>query len=148
MGSMARGAEHMGTIPIEAQVSTEQLLHAVEQLPSQEFASFVERLLALRAGRQEPHLGEPETALLLQINQGIDPPTEQRRKELVAKRETEVITDIELLELIRLTDLVEQHDLQRLAALDTLAALRRLSLADLMVSLGVPPLTPVPEHTG
>ena len=82
-----------------------------------------------------------ETALLLQINQGIDPPTEQRRKELVAKRETEVITDIELLELIRLTDLVEQHDLQRLAALDTLAALRRLSLADLMASLGIPPPT-------
>jgi len=111
------------------------LLHAVEQLPSQEFASFVERLLALRAGRQEPHLSEPETALLLQINQGIDPSTEQRRKELVAKRETEAITNSEILELIRLTNLVEQHDLRRLAAL------RRLSLADLMANLGIPPPT-------
>jgi len=95
----------------------------------------VERLLALRAGRQEPHLSEPETALLLQINQGIDPSTEQRRKELVAKRETEAITNSEILELIRLTNLVEQHDLRRLAAL------RRLSLADLMANLGIPPPT-------
>lgn len=83
-------------------------------------------------------MSEPETALLFQISQRIDPPTEQRRKELVAKRETEVITGTELLELIRLTDRVEQHDLRRLAALDTLAALRRLSLTDVMASLGIP----------
>jgi hypothetical protein len=43
----------MASIPIEANVSTEQLLHAVEQLPPQELASFVERLLALRAERDE-----------------------------------------------------------------------------------------------
>ena len=86
-------------------------------------------------------MSEPKTALLLQTNHGIDPPTEQRRKELVVKRETEAITDSDLQELIRLTDRVKQHDLQRLAALDTLAALRQLSLADLMASLGIPPPT-------
>jgi len=132
----------MATISIEAHVSTEQLLHAVEQLPPQEFAAFVARLLALRARRQEPHLSQSETALLLQINQRIDPSNEHRLHELVAKRQDETITENELHELIGLTDLIEQRDLKRLAALDALATLRRLSLADLMASLGIPP----PSH--
>ena len=45
----------MKTIQIEAEMSTEQLLHAVEQLPPAEFAAFLARLLdrarlALRNG--------------------------------------------------------------------------------------------------
>jgi len=56
----------MTTIPIEAQVSTEQLLRAVEQLPPQELAAFVAQVVALRAQREAPHLGQPETTLLLQ----------------------------------------------------------------------------------
>jgi hypothetical protein len=35
----------MATIQIEAQVSTEQLLHAVEQLPPREFAALLAELL-------------------------------------------------------------------------------------------------------
>ena len=43
----------MTTIPIEAQVSTDQLLHAVEQLPPQEFTVFLARLLALQTQRSQ-----------------------------------------------------------------------------------------------
>ena len=39
----------MANIPIEAQVSTDQLLHAAQQLPADEFAAFVEQLLQFRA---------------------------------------------------------------------------------------------------
>jgi hypothetical protein len=65
----------MTTISIEAQVSTEQLLHAVERLPPQELATFVDQVVALRAQRTAPHLDQPETTLLLQINQGISAET-------------------------------------------------------------------------
>lgn len=41
----------MTTIPIEAQVSTDQLLHAVEQLPPPEFTAFLAHLLELQALR-------------------------------------------------------------------------------------------------
>jgi hypothetical protein len=129
----------MTTIPIEAQVSTDQLLHAVEQLPPQEFAAFVDRLLALRAQRQGPRLSQPETALLLQINQGIDPAVQRRFDELVAKRCDERISPAELDELVGITDLIEQRDAQRLAALDALAGLRHVSLDALMASLGIRP---------
>jgi hypothetical protein len=129
----------MTTIPIEAEVSTEQLLRAVTRLPPQEFAAFVSELLALRAQRQEPRLSQAETALLLQINEGISAETQQRFDELVAKRQAETITPEELAELIQLTDQSEQRDAQRVAALEALAQLRRMTLADLMDSLGLSP---------
>ncbi|HWE61003.1 MAG TPA: STAS/SEC14 domain-containing protein [Chloroflexota bacterium] len=127
----------MTTIPIEAQVSTDQLLHAVEQLPPQEFAAFVDQILALRAQRRAPHLSEQETALLLQINQGLDATIQRRFEELMAKRHDERISPAELDELVGITDLVEQLDAQRLAALTALAGLRHMSLASLMTALGI-----------
>jgi hypothetical protein len=129
----------MATIPVEAQMSTDQLLHALEQLPSKEFITVIDRLLAMRAQRQEPHLSQDETPLLFQINSGIDPSTAVRLSGLTAKRRDETITPEELQELIGLTDRVEQLDVQRLTALEALAGLRRMSLAGLMASLGIPP---------
>jgi hypothetical protein len=129
----------MVTIPIEAEVSTEQLLRAVEQLPSREFAAFVAQLLALRAQRDEPHVSQQETALLLQVNEGPSVDAQRRFDELIAKRQAETITPEEFTELIGLTDQIERHDAQRVAALDALAQLRRTTLTDLMDSLGLHP---------
>ena len=131
----------MTTIPIEAEVSTEQLLHAVKQLPSQEFEAFVAHLLALRAQREDPHLSQSETSLLLQVNEGVPTTMRQRFNELVAKRQLETITPMELDDLKTITDEIEQHDARRLAALDALARLRGVALVDLMDSLGIPPPT-------
>lgn len=129
------------TIPIEAEVSSEQLLRAVAQLPPQEFTAFLARLLALRAQRAEPYLGQAETALLLQVNEGIPTATQQRFDELVAKRQAETITPEELAGLIQLTNQIERRDAQRLAAIEALARLRQMTLTDLMDSLGIPPPT-------
>ena len=131
----------MTTIPIEAEVSSEQLLRAVAQLPPAEFAEFVGRLLSLRAQREGSHLSRSETALLLQINADIPADIRGRFDELIAKRQKEAITPAELAELIQITDRIEQHDAQRLAALDALAHLRQVTLFDLMDSLGIPPPT-------
>jgi len=127
------------TIPIEAEVSTEQLLRAVEQLPPQEFSAFIAQLLALRARREGPYVGQSETALLLQINEGLPTDVQGRFDQLVAKRQEETIAPEELDELKALTDRVEQHGVRRLAALDALARLRQVPLADLMDGLGITP---------
>ena len=129
----------MASIAIEARFSTEQLLQAVEQLPEEELEAFVDRLVEVRARRREPRLSGPESALLLQINEGIAPAEQRRFDELVAKRQAEAITLEELDDLMELTEHIERHDAQRLAALDALAALRRVPLADLMDALGIRP---------
>jgi hypothetical protein len=44
----------MTTIPIEAQVSTDQLLHAAQQLPPREFSAFVKQLLEFQPRESRP----------------------------------------------------------------------------------------------
>jgi hypothetical protein len=127
----------MTTIPIE--VSTEQLIRAVERLPQQELETFVAQIVALRAQRTAPHLSQDETALLLQINAAIPPDMQRRFNELVAKRQMDAISPAELTELIQITDVIEQRDTQRLAALIALAQLRQISVPMLMDKLGIRP---------
>lgn len=71
-----------------------------------------------------PRLSQPETGLLLQINQGLPAGVQQRFDELVAKRRAERITPDELRELIQITDEIEQRDAKRLTALVELARVR------------------------
>lgn len=125
----------MTTIPIE--VSTEQLLRAVERLPPQEFDAFVSRIVALRAQRTATALSQEETTLLLQINAGLSAAHQRRYDELVAKRQAETITPAELQELIQMTDVIEQQDAHRLAALIDLAHLRKTTVSALMNTLGI-----------
>ncbi len=129
----------MTTIPIEVQVSTEQLVQAVEQLPPQELVSFLAQVLALRAQREASHLSSSETVLLLRINHALPAELQHRFGELVAKRQAETITSDELHELIQITDQIEHHDSERLAALDALARLRGVTLGSLMDVLGIQP---------
>lgn len=128
----------MSTIPIE--ISTEQLLQAVERLPAEELAAFAARVNALRARQEARRLSEDETVLLLQINRaGFEPGQQARFDELVAKRQDETITPTELQELIRLTNIIEERDVERLQALNDLARLRGTSVPALMNTLGIRP---------
>jgi hypothetical protein len=128
----------MSTIPIE--ISTEQLLQAVERLPADELAAFAARVNLLRARRDAPWLSEDETTLLLKINRaGLEPTHQARFNELVTKRQTETIAATELQELIELTNLSEQRDVERLQALGSLARLRGITVPELMDALGIRP---------
>ena len=134
----------MSTIHIEAQVSTEQLLRAVEQLSPPEFSAVVEKLLALRAERVGAHLDQSETALLQEINAAQPLDTRGRFEALVARRQDESISPAELDDLIRLTEQCEERDVRRLNALEALAQRRHVTLAEIMTSLGIP----LPRHGG
>ena len=125
----------MTIIPIE--VSTEQLLRAVEQLPAQDLDAFVAQVIALRAQRNAPHLAQEETALLGHINAPLALDLQRRFDELIARRQAETITSDELQELIQITNQIEHHDTQRLAALADLARLRQMTLPALMDLLGI-----------
>jgi hypothetical protein len=126
----------MSIIPIE--VSTEQLLRAVERLPANELDTFVAQVVALRTRRTGGQLGADEIALLLVIDAAHLAPLQQARFDaLVARRQAEMITPVELDELIAMTDVIEQRDAERLEALQKLAQLRQTTVSALMDSLGI-----------
>jgi hypothetical protein len=129
----------MSMIRVEAQVSAEQLLKAVEQLPPQELEAFVTQVLRLRAQREAPSLPVSESELLLKINQGIPSGLQNRFNELIAKRQALTLTEAEHAELIQLSDQIEQLDAERIAPLAELARLRNQSLTEVMQDLGIQP---------
>ena len=130
----------MAVIRLEAQLSADQLLNAVAQLPPPEFEQFVERVSHLHPRHQQTRrLPRRESELLLQINQGLVAETQQRYDELIGKRRDKTLTAEEYQELLRLTDQSEELDARRLGGLVELAGLRQVSLAELMDELEIQP---------
>ncbi len=61
----------MPTVRVEANLSCDDLLQAVEQLNLPELEQFTLQVIALQAQRKAPNLPKDEATLLLKINQGI-----------------------------------------------------------------------------
>jgi hypothetical protein len=127
----------MPTIRVAAQLSTEELLEAVDQLDRQELDQFVTQVFVLWAQRQKPKLSAGEKKLIDKIKAGIPDALHERYKELVAKRQAEKLTPDEHTELLSLTDQVEELQARRVEAMVELAHRRNTSLADLMKNLGL-----------
>ncbi len=128
----------MPTIQVQAELSPDDLFHAVEQLGPPELERFVQQVLALKARRQAPSLNRAETELLGQINRGLPANLRERYAELIGKRQAQTLSTEEHDELLRLTDQVETLESQRALALVELAQLRHQPLAALLQDLGIP----------
>jgi len=121
------------------EISSEQLLKAVVQLPQPELEQFLGQVIALRPRHAEHRLSQAESELLLKINQGIPAHLQHRYNKLIAKRRNRMLTPEEYEELLRLTDQVELLDAKRVEDLLELARIRNKPLTLLMEELGIHP---------
>jgi hypothetical protein len=132
----------MPTIHLEAQLSPDELLEAVDRLGTAELDRFVSQVLAIRARRKAPSLPPEEGALLVEINQGLPAELQARLERLDDKRANETLTADEHAELLRLVaqiEALEAQRLERLSRLSRLARLRGVALAVLMDEFGIRP---------
>ena len=129
----------MPTIQVETELSTDKLLKAVGQLSQAELEQFVSQIIKMRAQRQVHILSQPEAQLLLKINQGLPPEVQKRYDELIAKRREESLTPDEYDELLRLSDQSENMEARRMQYLVELAGYRKVSVTELMKSIGIRP---------
>ncbi|MBI1880627.1 MAG: STAS/SEC14 domain-containing protein [Chloroflexi bacterium] len=129
----------MPTVQVEAELSFDNLIQAVQQLNTAELDQFIQQIVALQAQRHAPSLSKDETDLLLKINQGVPGDIQVRYDELIAKRQAEALTPDEHSELLRLTEQVEAIEVKRVEYLVELARLRQISLTSLMAKLGIQP---------
>jgi hypothetical protein len=127
----------MSTVHVEARLSSEDLLKAIEQLETAEIERFVERLIDLKAQRSAPSLAPRETELLVKINRGLPADGVARYQELIQRRRSGSLSAEEYDDLLRLSDQVEQLDAERVEALAELASLQGISLSRLMTELGI-----------
>ncbi|MFE1747038.1 STAS/SEC14 domain-containing protein [Coleofasciculus sp. H7-2] len=127
----------MPTVQVEVQLSSEELLKAVEQLSLPELEKFVSQVLLLQAQRKANSLPQVEAELLIKINQSIPSDIQKYYDELIAKRQAETLTPTEYSELLHLTEQIEKLQVQRIEYLAELARLRKISLTVLMEDLGI-----------
>ena len=120
--------------------STQDLLKAIDQLHTSELQSFVAQVLARTARRLAPHLDGRESELVERIHQGWPPETESRYRELIAARQAEELSAVEMRELLSLTEQAERRQAERMKDLFALAQFRGVPLTDLMTELGIKPL--------
>ena len=129
----------MTVIHLEAQVSTDQLLHAVAQLPPPEFERFLDGAIKLRRKKRvaakQPSRHEAE--LLSKITEVLPPEMRRRHAALYAQRDT--LNQDEYAELLRLNNQLEILNAQRLEYLGQLARLRHTTLSGVMDELGIKP---------
>jgi hypothetical protein len=127
----------MPTVQITSEVSTEQLLHSVANLPANDLEAFVTKVLTLRAKLKAPSITNTEAQLLTQINQGLSTQDQGRWTQLEQKRQAETLTKEEYQELLKLNDQMEQINVVRMQALTKLAFIRQISITTLMQNLGI-----------
>jgi hypothetical protein len=130
----------MSFVQVQAHLSIDELLKAVDQLDQADLENFVKQALALRAQRQAPSVSQTEAELLQKINQKLPTNIQNRYDELIAKRKAEMLSTEEHNKLLQLTDYVENFEAQRIIALTELAELRQISLNTLMQQLNIPTL--------
>ncbi|MFW6358397.1 MAG: STAS/SEC14 domain-containing protein [Chroococcales cyanobacterium] len=129
----------MPTVKVEAQLSKEDLLQAVQQLSKTELEEFTQEILALKAQQNSPSLNKDEAQLLLKINEGLPLEIQQRYQQLIEKRQSETLTESEYQELLELTDVTEAKQAKRIQDLAHLAQLRQTSVSALIEQLGIQP---------
>ncbi len=127
----------MPVVHVEANLTTSQLLKAVEQMPQEELSEFVNQVMILRARQSVPRLSQEESELMVKINRGLDAAAQRRYEELAAKREIEDPTADENAQFLALAKRSEALDAERIKALAQLAKLRSRTLGEVMEELEI-----------
>ena len=127
----------MPTINIQADISVDGLVKAVEQLSETDLQQFTSQVLALKAKRTAASVTQDEAELLLRINSRLPDDVQRRYDELMAQRDAAALDAEALAELLRLTKHVEAFDVARVEALTQLAARRGITLSALMRQLEI-----------
>ena len=124
---------------VHLEVTTENLLNAVAQMPESEFNRFVEQAKQLRIKREGNKSSYQETDLIHKINTIYSAEKRQRYNALYEKFQQKNITPKEHKELLKLSGEFETLNAKRLEYLGELARMRGQSLKDVIKDLGMKP---------
>jgi hypothetical protein len=118
----------------QLEITTENLLNAVAQMPESEFNRFVANAKKLRTNHKN---STKEIELIHKINTVFENFPRQRYNELNAKFKADALSKSEYEELLGLSDRSEILNAERLGYIAEIAGIRHETLEDVMRSLGI-----------
>ncbi len=126
----------MPSINVEVQLSSEQLLQAVEQLTQPNLEQFLSQLVILHTHKKAARLLKNEAKVFLKAYQ--DPIIDNHNYEkLIDKPEVETLTKEEYQALLYLGEQIDKLQAQRIEYMAELAKIHGISLTQLMENLGL-----------
>lgn len=122
------------------EVTTENLLDAVVQMPEKDFEKFFEKAKQLRSDSNRIGWTKDELEIIKKIEECQYTPEEEKHfANLVRKRQSETISESEFKELCKLTDEGEELTLKRLKLLVELATEKNKPLDEILKILKIHP---------
>ncbi|MBK1989818.1 STAS/SEC14 domain-containing protein [Sphaerospermopsis aphanizomenoides BCCUSP55] len=126
----------MSIVKLELEVSSEEILKAVEQLHQPDLEKFVSQVIILHTQKKSAKLLKDEVEFFLHNHHNLYSDTPIYCHQLISRTEDENLTEEEYRELLRLSEQIDKLQAQRLEYLAELAHLHGISLMELMQNLG------------
>lgn len=118
-------------------LSSKQIISAVQTMPLNELEILVGNVLAVRAERVAPHLSGKETKLLRTIQKSLPKKSLERMKKLQTLRDEEKLSPEGFAELAKLIEKLEELHAERMKAVANLADLRGVTFQTAMEQVGL-----------
>ncbi len=118
-------------------LSSQQIISAVQTMPLDELEKLVGNVLAVRAERVAPHLSGEETKLLRIIQKTLPEKSLKRMKQLQTLRDDEKLSPEGFAELAKLIEKLEEIHAERMNAVASLADLRGITFQTAMQQVGL-----------
>jgi hypothetical protein len=125
------------TIQLNLPTEIEAELSQLNKGSKQAIKSYIIDAIKHKLQNKRIQCSEQETILLKKISLGFSDIFWTRYHELIQKKETEIITQLELSEIIEMTQQIESADAMRLEAIVQLAILQNKKPKDLMREMGL-----------
>ena len=125
------------TVPPEMERKLKQAANQLGLSPDSYIVQVLQQELESRL--TPARLSSEQTELLQRINESLSTAEWERYRFLLAQRDAENLNDREQAELISLSDKLEEANVRRMEAVAQLALLRRVTVPELMSTLGLIP---------
>lgn len=116
------------------EITTENLLNIVSQMPASEYENFIKTASKLR---QKSKVSAKEAEIILKINTIFPLDLRTRYNELYKKFQLKTLSDAEHNELLKLNDKLELLNAERLKQIGKLARLRNQTPEQVIKDLGI-----------
>ena len=119
------------------QISSQQVISAVQTMPLDELEQLVSNVLAVRAERVAPHISGEESKLLRIIQKTLPKKSLLRIKGLQTLRDNDELSQRGFVELAALIEKLEIIHAERMKAVSDLAKLRGVTLQTVIQQIGL-----------
>jgi hypothetical protein len=119
------------------EISTDNLLNVVVQMPEKEFDRFFKKVSELRKKGKNGKISPKESEMIYKINTIIPTNLRERYNELYDKFRYKTLSEAENQELLKLNDELEMLNAERLKYIGKLAKLRGQTLEEVIQDLKI-----------